>query len=446
MPKTRINCPNCRQPISADINQLFDVGQDPRLKQIVMSGAFNIAQCPHCGYQGNLATPIVYHDPDKELLLTYFPIELSIPVNEQERIIGPLINQVMNNLPQEKRKAYLLRPQTMFTLQGLVERVLEADGITKEMIQEQQKRLSFLQRLLEASDESLAAMIEAEDAILDASFFTLLSRLGEAAVASGNQSSAQRLAHVQEALLTHSTYGKQIRSQNSEVEAAVKTLQEAGDGLTREKLLDIFSTAPTESRLSILVSLTRPGVDYEFFQILTQRIDQASGEDKQKLLDLREKLLDITRAVDQAMEARSVQAKERLAKILQAENVTQALQDNLERIDDFFIQAMNDALQAAQKSGDLDKLAKLHEIEALLQSASQPPQEYALIEELLGAESEAAQRQILEAHKEEITPEFMETFGNLMAQMQNQQQDQALVEHLEKIYKMALRFSMQMNM
>ena len=75
MPKTRINCPNCRQPVTADIDQLFDVNIDPAAKQRLLSGAFNIIQCPHCGFQGQAATPIVYHDPEKELLLTYVPPE-----------------------------------------------------------------------------------------------------------------------------------------------------------------------------------------------------------------------------------------------------------------------------------------------------------------------------------------------------------------------------------
>ena len=97
MPQTTVNCPNCRQLISADVRQLFDVGTDPSAKQQVLTGTLNLVNCPHCGYQGNLATPIVYHDPEKELLLTYFPPELGLPVNEQERIIGPLINQVMNS-------------------------------------------------------------------------------------------------------------------------------------------------------------------------------------------------------------------------------------------------------------------------------------------------------------------------------------------------------------
>ena len=124
---------------------------DPQAKQRFLSGASNMANCQSCGYQGPLSTPVVYHDPEKELLLTYFPPELGLPMNEQERLIGPLITQVMNKLPPEKRKAYLLRPQTMLTQQAMIERVLEGEGITREMMEASQQRLNLLQRLLGAS-------------------------------------------------------------------------------------------------------------------------------------------------------------------------------------------------------------------------------------------------------------------------------------------------------
>jgi hypothetical protein len=35
------------------------------MKQLFLSGGFNLAQCPYCGFKGNLAAPIVYHDADK---------------------------------------------------------------------------------------------------------------------------------------------------------------------------------------------------------------------------------------------------------------------------------------------------------------------------------------------------------------------------------------------
>ena len=72
MARTQINCPNCKQPIVADVEQLFDVAKDPSAKPKLLSGITNFVQCQVCGYQGALATPIVYHDPDKELLGSYY--------------------------------------------------------------------------------------------------------------------------------------------------------------------------------------------------------------------------------------------------------------------------------------------------------------------------------------------------------------------------------------
>ena len=119
MPQTQISCPNCKQPIMADVQQLYDVAQDPSLKSQLLSGMSNFVQCQLCGYQGSLATPIVYHDPDKELLLTYVPAEIGLPRDDQEKLIGGLINQIVDRLPAEKRKAYLFTPQAQLTIQGL---------------------------------------------------------------------------------------------------------------------------------------------------------------------------------------------------------------------------------------------------------------------------------------------------------------------------------------
>jgi len=445
MPNTQVNCPNCRQPIVADITRLFDVGQNPQAKQMILSGGFNIAQCPHCGYRGNIASPLVYHDPDKELLLTFFPPEMGMPVNEQERIIGPLVNQAMNNLPSEKRKGYLFQPQTMLTLQGLLERILEADGITKEMLDEQQKRLGLVSRLLDASDETIEDIIKTEDSLLDADFFAIFSQLLQATASSDDQETRQKMAWLQEKLLNFSTYGGQVKSQSDEFEAAVKSLEALGQNLTREKLLDLLIEAPNETRMSVIVSLTRPGIDYEFFQLLSERIDRASGEDREKLLALRESLLEITQTIDQAVETRKTQAVENLNQILATENISETMQTNLSGVDEYFVQAVSDELEKARKAGDLERIDKIRQVDLVLQQAMKPPKEVEVIQELLAMESEAEQSRFFETNSDALTAEFMETLGSVMAQMQSQE-DKELAARVENLYRLALRFSMKMNL
>lgn len=445
MPKTRVSCPNCRQPIVADVTQLFDVGVNPQVKQMVLSGMVNIIQCTQCRYQGNLATPICYHDPEKELLLTYFPAELGLPVQEQERIVGPLINQVMNSLPQEKRKAYLFRPQTMFTLQGLVEKVLEADGITKEMLQDQQKRLGLLRRLMGASEDVIAEVIKTEDHLCDENFFALLGRLAELSMSSGDREAAQQLADLQQKLLSMTTFGKAYQVQTQEIQAAVKSLQEAGKNLSREKMLDLLIQAPSDTRVGALVSFARPVLDYSFFQMLTERIDREKGDARQKLIALRERLLVLTQRIDQELASRKVEAQKFLDELLKAEDIESLTRQNLQAMDNFFIERFEQAMNSARNKGDLALQGKLSKIQKVLEEASAPSPEMEWIEELMNLDQDEAVQQELQAHRQDITPEFLETLANIMAQIESSA-DREFAQKAQKLYQWALRISMESNL
>lgn len=438
--------------IPAQVEQLFDVTADPGAKQRLLGRVSNYARCPYCKFEGPLATPIVYHDNEKELLLTYFPPELGLPVNEQEKLIGPLISQVMNRLPPEKRKAYLLRPQNFLTYQSMIEKILEKDGITKEMLDEQQKRVGLIQRLLEASSPDVrAAIIKENAAMLDETFFALYNRLVNAALQSGQQQTAQAMAALQEELLEHSEYGRKIRAQMGELEAAVKTLQSAGQTLTREKLLEIFLAAPNEERLKALVSLTRNGLDYSFFQILTERIDRARGEERTRLEDLRTHLLDYVNQIDKAIEEQMKQADKLIESILAAPDMVQAAMQNLAAFQsDLTLQVLEAKLQEASRKQDAARMQKLQQLVAVLQQASTPP-EVALINELLdAADDPIVLEHKLREHEAELTEELTSMLTGLMNQVEQQaaQDPNAgeVLKRLETVYGAVLKRAMQKNM
>ena len=451
--KTQIACPRCRQPVVAQIEQLFDITSDPGAKQRLLGGVSNFAVCQSCGYNGPLATPIVYHDNDKELLLTYFPPELGMPVNEQEKMIGPLITQVTNRLPPEKRKAYLLRPQSFLTYQSLIERILGADGITPEMIQAQKKRVSLVEHLLGASTpEARTEIMKQEAALLDAEFFSIFNRLVEGAVASGQEQYITQMDALQKQLLAETEYGRKVSDQANEAQEAIKTLQAAGKNLDREKLLEILIEAPNDDRLNALVSLTRPGLDYTFFQSLTDRIEKKTGDERIKLEGLREKLLEITRRLDQRAEEEYKRASELLNTLLAADDIQQATGSHIQEINEVFVQVLNRALQEANQKNDTERMPKLQQIVAVLQQASAPPPELALLEELLEAPDEAALNKMLEQHNAEITPELSSIIANILARSEEQAgpkpqgEDAQTIEKLRTLYKAVLKFAMKKSL
>jgi len=374
MAKTQTACPQCRQPVLVEVEQVFDLAKDPLAKQKLLSNQANFVQCSACGYQGILGVPVVYHDPDKELLLTFFPPDLNTPVNEQEKQVGPLIQRIMDNLPKEKRKAYLLQPKSMLTYQTLIEKILEADGITKEMLDNQQKRVNLLQRLLQSPPDQRLKIIEQEKDIVDISFFSILSRIIESAMAEGDENSQKPLLELQQQLFENTETGKQLFSQAKETETAIKALQEAGkDGLTREKLLDILISNNSEAQISTIASLARAGLDYEFFRILSEKIENTQDQqEKEKLTKLREDLLAITDEIDKQIQAQLARSKETLEKILANENIEEELSRQLPQINEAFLQVLQNELSIARKSGDLDRIQKLERVMIVIEKASAP--------------------------------------------------------------------------
>ncbi len=445
MPKVQMNCPRCRQPLLAEVEQLFDVGVDPKAKQRFLSGQVNQANCQSCGYQGPLSMPIVYHDPEKELLLTFFPPELGLPLNEQERLMGPYITQVVSKLPPEKRKAYLFRPQSMLTMQTMIDRILEADGITREMIESSQKRLNLIQRLLTASPASRPEIVRQEEALMDETFFQMLNRLIEASLAGGDQNSARAIAQLQQEILPLTAVGQRMMNETAEVQAAIQALQNASQkGLTREILLDLMIQQKSEAPLAALVSMTRSGLDYEFFSLLTDRINKAEGDEKTRLNELRQTLLDLTAEIDRRVKERLQDANLLLNEIVNAANVEQAFQEHIEEIDEFFAEALRNELQTARQKGDLERSAKIQKVIELVQQASAPPAEFAFIEELIGVDDEEARRKLLDQNKEKVTPDLLQMINGLVSQMETEGQ-QEMAARLQSVYRQALRYSMELN-
>jgi len=449
MPQTQVSCPRCHQSVPANVEQLFDVTADPGAKQRLLGGVSNYVRCPYCGYEGRLATPIVYHDNEKELLLTFFPPELGLPLNEQEKLIGPLIKQVMDRLPAEKRKAYLLKPTANLTYESMVETILGKDGITPEMIKGQQDRVQLIDRLLQASSADVRSEIIKQNAkLIDDQFFALFSRLAQSA-ANAQPKLGEALAAVQDQLLKETEFGRGLAESVGEMEAAAKVLQEAGQGLTREKLLDLVIAAPSDARIRAYVSLARGGMDYSFFQTLTDKIEKASGEEKTKLESVREKLLEYTNEVDRQIEARYKQAQQFIETLLKQEDIAKATQDNLQNFTQDAVDIAQQMLRQASEKNDYAMMGKLQKMIEVLQQASASP-EMSFIEQLLEAPNAAAVEKMLNDNAAMVNDQFLEALNGLVAQVEqqggNNPEAKALAEKLGMVYKVALKFSMKKNM
>jgi hypothetical protein len=438
---TQIQCPNCKSPIQAQIQQLIDVGQNPSQKSLLLSGSLNRAQCPVCNFDGAIATPLVYHDPEHDLLLTYIPVEVNIPKDEQERVIGQMINRLMDQLPAEQRKAYLLQPQSVLTMQGLVERVLETEGITKEDIEAQQAKMRLFEDLLRLPDDQLEAFVKDHDEEIDATFIQLISlTLQSTPDPRAREAVNQRLSKI----LDFSSFGQKMKEQEEQLKLATESLQALSEkGLTRESLLQLFIDAPSDERVVALTNLARPALDYSFFQTLSDQIEAADGEDSERLIKLRDQILEVTQEIDRIQEARAAQAASLLKALIDAEDLDQALSQALPYIDELFLGTLEANLRAARENNETEIASRLGEIQERIEAIikASMPASLKLTQELVETKDEEEAVALLESRVEDIDENLLNGLMNSAAQLEAADENEK-AEQLRRLYKRALKISM----
>jgi len=450
-----IQCPVCSHQFTTQVRQIVDVGTDPAAKGRLLAGDLNVAQCPQCGNGGMLSTPLLYHDPAQEILLVYVPMELNLPQDQRQQLIGSLTRNLMSSIPAEARKGYLFSPQTMMTLDGLIERVLEADGVPAEVLEQQRRQSQLLHRLLAATELEFKPLVEANDEKIDERFFQMLAALINAARQAGRAEEAQRLLLLRNKLLPLALWSRQAG-----LTAQVLDEQEA-----RLELMDRFLAAD-EEQWPTLAREHDQKLDYLFFQLISAVAQSTQGEIAQRLLTLRDCLVDLTsagqevKARQQALDGLKSAAESAggltremlLEQIVAAENdaAVEALAAAGAAVMDYsFFILMADKIDAA-KLGDRAEAERLSQLREKLVSLTESwekarnarvSQINQQIDDLLAAEDQAsAIAQLLpemeefflavlggraEAAKGAGQPETAEQLGQLMEQVLQQIKDNA---------------------
>lgn len=436
MMQTTISCVQCRQPFQAAFQNVVDARQDPQAKMRLLTGQFNMAQCPNCGAPNTMLAPIVYHDPDKELLITYVPMELGLAKEAQEKAIGDLMKTVTSDLTQGAFKAYLLQPRQALTIQGLVDQILQADGVTPEMMEAQRNRVRLIESMLEASDEDLSTIIKQNDAQIDTQFMQTMTLLAQRMLQEGSQGLAERLVTVQNQIVEQSSFGQQLieraRVQEVIVQQIADDVNALGENAEREDFLNLaIRYADSEERLQALVGLVRPVFDYQFFQELQAKIGQAPAAERPQLETLRETLLELTSLADQQTRAALQDAASLLQAIVNSPNPQEIIEANLSLIDATFMQVLSANIQETTRRNDTrtsDRLKQVYnQIVAILQS-NMPP-ELQFINEVLSANSVEAAQELIAQRIREFDGNLLQTIEAVEDQLV-EQNDPTLIERL----------------
>ncbi|NJL93308.1 MAG: hypothetical protein HC915_06030 [Anaerolineae bacterium] len=377
-----VTCPACGMNFAARPESVIDAGRDPQAKARFLSGQTNLLSCPNCSTVIQMETPIIYHDHTKELLITYVPPQLNLPPQERERIVGEMTRAIMQSLPQEERKGYLFNPVQPLTKEGMMEFILEKDGITREMLQDQRQKARLVEQFLLADPADLPEMARTHDAEMDDAFFQLMTAMVESVLAAGSTEEAQNLLNRRDHLLGLTSYGKQALARARQQEIAIAEvsdwLEQRGGRVSLNEFLGFIERiGGNDDRLQALVGLTRPMLSPQFFATFEQYIQQSSPERRGHLQAVRARMEQLISQLDQQQQAMVQQAQYLINLLLNAEDPEQTLEESLPLVDELFLQVLGATIEQAEGRNELITAARLKQLEGKLMQrlrADAPPE------------------------------------------------------------------------
>jgi len=169
-------------------------------------------------------------------------------------------------------------------------------------------------------------------------------------------------------------------------------------------------------------------LDYTFFQQLSQRIETASGDERERLAGLRARLHELTTMLDRQTQAVIQRATDTLRTIVNSEDIEAAIRPRLEQIDDTFLAVLQANIQTAEQHQDTRSAERLRlvlqkTLEILRESA--PPQ-IRFINELMSAASDADAQALIETEAVRFGPELLELMEAIAQDLdESDQSDQA---------------------
>lgn len=426
-----IQCPQCGNRYETPIISLVDVGAYPELRSYFLSGQLNVAVCPQCQAPVMLEVPLVYHDPKNEFLAIYFPQQLNIPELEKQKMIGEVTQSLMRGLAPEQRKGYFLSPRQFASRQSLTDAIYGTMGISQEELDRQRKKAKLVEQLQVFADDpkGLQMMVKNSDKDIDGEFFAILSSMLEQASATRDEKAKTRLEMLRDNLMPITTWGRKAQKQR----AAVESLK---DIKTPAELVDRVAAAD-EDEVGAIVLAVRPAFDYQFFQGLTERADAARGGEKERLTKLRDRLLELTKQLDDAARESVEASVALLQEIINSPSPRSAVRDHVDELDDMFMSVLTRNMQTAEEKGDqalLSRLAMVYEEIMNLMQAGAPP-EVQFINELVMAAYPDGTRQLLQENRDVVTPELVDLIGQMAAQMAEDEGEDAaeMVKRLRDI-------------
>src|ERR687894_2359353 len=88
-------CPTCGESFTVDVWLVVDRQERPDLVRLIMDGDLNVARCPHCGTEGGVNHPLLFHDGARQQVLVAMPLTVK-GVDAARELVGDLLQRLLD--------------------------------------------------------------------------------------------------------------------------------------------------------------------------------------------------------------------------------------------------------------------------------------------------------------------------------------------------------------
>lgn len=154
-----IQCPQCEAEQEVTLYDSINLLEAPALRDALMANQLNAVSCPHCGLVFRVDKQLLYHDPERRLMIFWFPgNEEAYRTNRDEFLRS--MNALQTVLPDD------FEPPTVhlvFTRTELVERIYLLEADLEERIIEYIKYMMHSRNMDRLDPRRKAILFNAED-------------------------------------------------------------------------------------------------------------------------------------------------------------------------------------------------------------------------------------------------------------------------------------------
>ena len=164
-----IRCPECGAEQMTELYDSINVAQNPELKTALFENTLNRIQCSRCDASFRIDKPLLYHDPDRNIMIYWMPDSIS-PRDEIIDHFDKMIEELRSALPAGAPAPCV---RLVFTRPELVERIYMIEAGMDERVVEYIKYSIHTQNMGRVPPTEKQLLLNVQDSTADELLFAV---------------------------------------------------------------------------------------------------------------------------------------------------------------------------------------------------------------------------------------------------------------------------------